>query len=1309
LGSIYIMPDQAAIAATYNANNPQNPTTDLGVVPRHEGDTGSIESFWPCVGASRTVPDFISLFPGSAEVAPFAGATRRLCDRKEVVLNDQSSALVKFYLFSSTHIAAHFTGVITDDFTAEFDPFSPQFGEKFAPAYLPVAIKDWAGNEISRIYSDQFGAYNGLNYSTWEVNPPNPTGYGPTMMVVCMNDRGTGPNPDALFQANYSQFCYELPFMPSQTGYFDTPVVPTSAFSEGFNHPDCSYPDATPAIASVVGNSGVPGPWVSAAGARLTITALGDAMANQQVDNNGYTGPAIPTAPFDLQKVSRHFGFGSPSAGTNCATGQSCVALLGSDGRTYPLTTVSWVDGTIQGNVSFSDGAGHTLPTCAVQQQRQFGGPIVSGAGAAPARCGQLVITAANGKTSVDTVTVTIGGKRPILVAAGNANPNCANNPTGVQGPFGTIQHAIDCASPGDMILVQPGVYRENLVMWKPVRLQGIGAASSIIDADTHPAGKLEPWRQQINCLFGLTPDGRPRPANDNACATGWNFASGGSNTGQTGTNFQTIIVDRLPFEATLGWDAQFNGNLAEQLLEPSLMGAYEGAAITVVGKGVVFPAGTTVADAFGGAAQGAFPDDTLFLNATTSASRGCGTNTSTASTNQYPSNFYCNPSGIDALGIRNSSQGGGGIFVHAYGHNLQIANNRVYNNIGTVSGGITIGQGEHTEVMLGGFGATPTIFPGSCESSIFPVGLPFCFDMHVNVHHNAVTLNAAEGDELFSSTGAGAGGVMLNTGADYYQVTNNWICGNLNTGDGGGVSHVGFIKNGDIEHNTIIFNQSTNPTITTNGGGVLAMGAPDVDPTCGGVTDQDCVPDPTTVAPGDGTGPNLVINANLILGNAADAGSGGGVRLQHVNGTDIINIPTGLLGCMLPSTCLWNQVSVTNNIVANNVAGWDGGGVSLLDALAVNLFNNTVISNDSTASSGVLFQSLFAPLASAPGKNCFTGPVNGGPGAGSCPQPAGLVSDINSPVLQANLPASGGIFGFSCPYATLNGGGTSCRYFSNPVLDNNIFWHNRSMFISLTSPTPGPTNQQNTVTLFNANFGGAGAAVPSQPQGAATVANGSGVIITGGTGACVAPNGQTTLAALQTATNYWDIGVRGDTSPTNHVVITSVLPNVTLRHTPNYSVVTNLAAYTGAGGTGNVSTDPTVLQQYCNGSRVPPEAGLDALWGVPPGTIETNGLPHPVFNLAPAATVDEGNNWINLRWGPLALTNLAAKGADGNYGGGLPLGNYGIPASGSSAMNKVPTNAVGGAYLLAPATDFYGHQRKTLASPAVDAGAVEH
>ena len=53
LGSaIYILPDQAEVSAAYNANNAQNPTVALGrtTLPSHEGDTGSVETFWPCVG-----------------------------------------------------------------------------------------------------------------------------------------------------------------------------------------------------------------------------------------------------------------------------------------------------------------------------------------------------------------------------------------------------------------------------------------------------------------------------------------------------------------------------------------------------------------------------------------------------------------------------------------------------------------------------------------------------------------------------------------------------------------------------------------------------------------------------------------------------------------------------------------------------------------------------------------------------------------------------------------------------------------------------------------------------------------------------------------------------------------------------------------------------------------------------------------------------------------------------------------------------------------------------------------------------------
>src|SRR5256886_486756 len=253
-GNIFIMPDQAAVAANYNANNPLMPTTNQGVTPRHEGDTGSVETFWPCVGATRIVPDYMSLFPQSGQNAPFAGASRPLCDRKEVTLEEQMSVLAKFYVFSSTHIAAHYTGIITDDFTSEFDPFSPTFGEKFSPPNLPVAVRDWAGNEISRIYSDQHGIFNGLTFSTFAVNPPDPSGYIPNVLDMCMNDRGSGVTPDPLYQPAYSQFCYEWTFMPGQTSYLDTPVIPTAAFAAEYNHPDCTYPDPTPAIKQVEGD-----------------------------------------------------------------------------------------------------------------------------------------------------------------------------------------------------------------------------------------------------------------------------------------------------------------------------------------------------------------------------------------------------------------------------------------------------------------------------------------------------------------------------------------------------------------------------------------------------------------------------------------------------------------------------------------------------------------------------------------------------------------------------------------------------------------------------------------------------------------------------------------------------------------------------------------------------------------------------------------------------------------------------------------------------------------------------------------------
>ena len=1258
-GAIYILPDQAEVSSAYNANNVQNSTNSMGrsqTLTSHEGDTATVSTFWPCVGATRIVPDYMSQFPMVHEVAAFAGATRNLCDRKEVILDDQTSAQAEFLVFTPTHVASHFTGVITDDFTSEFDPFSPQFGEKFSPANLPVSIKDWAGNEITRVYSDEWGSYDGLTYSTWEVNPPNPTGYAPTMMGACMNDAGPIPDPlhpgqtmnDPLYNAAYSQFCYEIPFMPGNTQYMDTPVTPTSAFAgAGYNNPDCAYPDATPAIKEVDGD-GV-GPWVSATGARkLTITALGD----QTVNNYGYSGPSATTAPFNVKTVGRHYGFGATQ-------GTGSAVLVGANGVSRNLTITSWSDTVITGTVPTN------VPLCPMQQQAQYQLPLTPAA----ARCGQLVITAGNGKQSIDTVTVTIGGKPPTHILAS-----------------ASVQTAIDKAAPGDLLIVDPtctttalgvttqvgcapavgapvpahsnSAHNELLLMWKPVRLQGVGAVSSVLNANTHPAGKLDDWRRRVNCLFGLTISGAPistanpyDPTGKYSCdaSNGWAYFKPYGTTSGVPFNPQ---IDRLPLEATVGWDANLNGNLAELLQEPSLMGALEGAGITVLAKGVKF-----ASNPFDPTLLAGFPVGTPLLTA-----GSCATS-NTDATNPFSSNFQCNPSSIDGLTITNSSQGGGGIFVHGWGHNIQIANNRVQNNSGTLSGGINIGQGEFPPAYLVGAGAVNSP-PGSCQSQQFlPANkqLPYCFDLNVNVHHNAVLLNSSTGDELFSATPAGAGGVSFCTGSDYYKFNYNWVCGNLSTGDGGGLGHLGYSWNGDIEHNSVLFNQSTNPTIATNGGGVLIYGAPDVDPPCAAATDIDCVGPANLIGPSDGAGPGLVINANLIMGNAAESGSGGGLRFHNVNGSEVVNFPT------TPSQ--WYSPKVTNNIIVNNVAGWDGGGISLQDSLAVNIINNTIASNDTTASAGVLFNTVGAPLASSQGPCPVTRNVDG-----TCPvavttsvaQPAGLVSTDNSSVLIANLPAT-----VTCPaghYApgTAASNGT-CRSVSYPLLQNNVFWQNRMYYIGVGNLAPGTQNQQHLVTLYKG-------LTTAQPASQTR------------TGECV------TSSSGVPDSSFWDIGVRGDTGPGNHA------STVTLA--PNYSILTNTGASSevGLGANDFPGATPGFVTQYCNGARTPPEnGGLGYI--VPPGIADAT-VPNPIFSLTPAATVDEGNNWINISWGPLSTTNPALKGTgNANFGTGLPLGNYSLAALTSPAVDA--GNEAG-----APERDFFGTTRPQ--GPEVDIGAME-
>jgi hypothetical protein len=375
----------------------------------------------PCVGLPHLVPDELSLFPGIGTYAPFAGTERPLCDRKRVILSDQGQAAADFFLFTSTPVAGQAFGLTTDDIAIETNPASPSYGDKWGPAFLPISMRDFKGQEIYRGYGDAFGRYNALLPSTFSANIPVPSGYSPAMHFVCLNDPGPIPGPggtlilDPLRNPNYGIFCYTLMYMPGTTTYLDTPLLPNAAFAAGFNSVDCAFPDGTPVIKQVDGTGA--GPLVAAGGA-LTIQSQGTIP----VLNPAYEGPLAP-APYNVVTIDRDYGFG----GTQ---GTGSVTLIDNGtGVSTALAGISWGNGQITGTVPGGLAAGSY----------------------------QLVVTRGNGKGSINAVTVTVGTETPIRVPTDQP----------------TIQAAIDAAAPGSLILVGPGTWEELVVMWKPVRLQG--------------------------------------------------------------------------------------------------------------------------------------------------------------------------------------------------------------------------------------------------------------------------------------------------------------------------------------------------------------------------------------------------------------------------------------------------------------------------------------------------------------------------------------------------------------------------------------------------------------------------------------------------------------------------------------------------------------------------------------------------------------------------------------------------------------------------------------------------------------------
>jgi len=410
-----------------------------------------------CVGDPHLVPQYLSFQTDDAGVplpgidpadlieAPYAGTTRPLADRKQVILSPGKNAAADFFFFTPVPKAARGVGFVNNDLGAEFNQWSPNFGEKIAPKWIPIALRDWTGEEFHRIYCDEFGCYNFALHSTFSINLPAPSGVAPHMMTLVLNDPIMPDGSiDPFYNPVYSITPWTFQYYPATTSYLDTPLVPLSAFSTANLLID-TEPNETPVIYSLDGPGGAgTGPVIDeGAGGVITLQSKGmTTVLNPAYDSN------VPGSPF---QVNRNYGFG---------TIEGQVLLDGS-----PLIVNSWSDSTIEA----------VVPSDAVT--------------------GRVTVVRGDNGTATD-VGVTLH-----VVDIATANIHYVDDDGGMD--YTTIQAAIDANStlPGDLVLVAPGVYNENVIMYKPLRLQGFGSGGTIIFGYPNPAEKLTEWHNRINAL----------------------------------------------------------------------------------------------------------------------------------------------------------------------------------------------------------------------------------------------------------------------------------------------------------------------------------------------------------------------------------------------------------------------------------------------------------------------------------------------------------------------------------------------------------------------------------------------------------------------------------------------------------------------------------------------------------------------------------------------------------------------------------------------------------------------------------------
>jgi large repetitive protein len=449
-----------------------------------------------CVGPITEVPAFHTLFPDQQVDTNtsqsgqdfYPGLVLPACNLKVIALNPGATGVVNFNLFTFVPKAARIWGTVWNDLMLEFNPASPNAAGNLGVSFLPVSIRDWSGVEVVRAYTDQWGHFDVEVTANYDIAPPIPIGLVVNQLTILPNDPGPvldtrSGSPtfgqwitDPWFNPAYSQEVIRenWEFYPGRTTFVDTIVIPTGAFVGNRVPLNCAYTNRTPEILQV--DRVLLGP--TAADRTVRITSKGTV----QVPNPTFD-PTATSGPASQPLVSWDHSFGPQLTGSQVTIGGAPVPAANILSWTAPSGTTGVNTITVQ------------VP---VGQE------------------GQVVVTRGDSGLST-TVGVTLHNTGAMVWPPPPCGAQSPNSPgyCSVTAPPSTcvgldcarIQPAIDRVFPGSTIIVMPGKYQEHLNLWKPITLQGLGAAVTQFDG-TAAIANLALKQQAFNQLQTLIATG---------------------------------------------------------------------------------------------------------------------------------------------------------------------------------------------------------------------------------------------------------------------------------------------------------------------------------------------------------------------------------------------------------------------------------------------------------------------------------------------------------------------------------------------------------------------------------------------------------------------------------------------------------------------------------------------------------------------------------------------------------------------------------------------------------------------------------